>query len=211
MNRRVIFPLLFLLVVVALQGCGFPFIRYPSNASDLNYFEDDLSNAYYAKADDLLRETRWTTNKAKITILHQQMIEEYDKIMEIHPNHPLILFKRGTVYTGLGEYEEAIEDYDAFLLTSPNDGMALENRGRTYELNGDLERAYEDYKLVQLDLERLVHREKSSGLGSIYKKHLLRINKKVEELEDALTQQNKPIPEAKIPVVESSRGSSGES
>ena len=56
----------------------------------------------------------------------------YDRILNLHPHDPFILFNRGVAYGQLGRYDEALADFNRALELSPNKPGSLTNRGNAY-------------------------------------------------------------------------------
>lgn len=198
MNPKSIFFML--LVLLAIVVVALPIeSKAEEVTSESKFFKDDISDTHYKEAYNLNIKANSTKNEKQALILFNELLNKYNEILKIHPDHPMILFKRGVTYTWLGEYEKGIEDYNKFLMTSPHDSLALENRGRIYELMGDIENSYRDYKTVQLGLNQAKTRTTQPGILSRFDKDLLRINQKLKELEDSLDKEGKSLPEVLPP------------
>ena len=78
--------------------------------------------------------------------------EEYDKAIELNPNHADAYYKRGDVYDEMGEYGKAIADYNKAIELDPNHALAYYNRGCAYGEIGEYEKAIADYnKAIELN------------------------------------------------------------
>ena len=44
----------------------------------------------------------------------EEVIEDFDKIIELHPNDPYIYFVRGNINKSLNRIEEAQKDFDKY-------------------------------------------------------------------------------------------------
>lgn len=75
---------------------------------------------------------------------HKEAIQNYDKVLEISPNHQRALFNRGYVYFYLKEDVKAFNDLNALLLLTPYD-RAYYLRGELYRAKGEMENAEKDF------------------------------------------------------------------
>jgi len=63
---------------------------------------------------------------------YEDAIDIYNRILNLHPHDPLILFNRGVAYGQSGRYDEALADFNRSLELSPNKPGSLTNRGNAY-------------------------------------------------------------------------------
>jgi len=70
----------------------------------------------------------------------KEALAAYNWSLEINPNHPIVLIRRGITYARLERHHEALADYNRALELSPDEPLALASRSLTYI---DLER-YDD-------------------------------------------------------------------
>jgi|GEM_PF-752177 len=106
-------------------------------------FRQPLSNAdaYYKQGD--VHDERGEFGKA---------ITDYNKSIELNPNHADAYSERGDFYYEAGEYDKAAIDYDKAIKLDPNGANAYYNRGCAYSEMGEYEKAIADYnKAIELD------------------------------------------------------------
>jgi tetratricopeptide (TPR) repeat protein len=79
-------------------------------------------------------------------------IADYNKAIELNPNHADAYYKRGDAYDEMGEYGKALADYGKAIGLNPNDALAYCNRGCAYGEIGEYEKAIADYnKAIELN------------------------------------------------------------
>jgi len=62
---------------------------------------------------------------------YQKALADYNRAIQLDPQHALAYNNRGNAYSSLEEYQKAIADYDRALQLDPNDTQARENREKT--------------------------------------------------------------------------------
>jgi len=75
-----------------------------------------------------------------------QAIIDFDKTLEIDPQHAGAFLQRGIVYSMKGEYEKSIRDYDQALALVPTHALVYYNKARTCEKADRKQEAIEAYK-----------------------------------------------------------------
>jgi tetratricopeptide (TPR) repeat protein len=78
--------------------------------------------------------------------LFHEAIEEYNKVLELDPNHGNALNSLGEMYIYLREYEEAIEYYEKYLSLYPGEANPLDSVGWCYFLMGRFDEALAKFK-----------------------------------------------------------------
>ena len=74
-----------------------------------------------------------------------EAIEDYNKALELDPNHENALFNRSNAYLRLGEYHKAIEGYDLLISLNPKAADVYHHRGVTKYKMGNEEGACKDW------------------------------------------------------------------
>ena len=72
-------------------------------------------------------------------------LEDYDKVIEIIPEHFVAHYNRGLLRALVGDDNRAIEDFDFVLNVEPDNTLARYNRAMLREQTGDLRGAIADY------------------------------------------------------------------
>jgi len=81
-------------------------------------------------------------------------IADYNKAIELAPNHPSAYYNRGCAYAEIGAYDEAIADYNKAIELNPNDSLAYYNRGLACSKRGDVPKAVSDLeKCIELSTD----------------------------------------------------------
>lgn len=93
-----------------------------------------------------------TSEVAKeVSAYNMQLLEDYNKAIEMNPNSAEAYSKRGIVYGRLKEYEKAMEDYNKAIELEPNFSSAYFNRGCVYkEMKQDEKALAEFNKVIEL-------------------------------------------------------------
>lgn len=76
---------------------------------------------------------------------YQQALAEYNRALELRPDHPGTLYNRGVALVGLGHYDEALADLNRALELRPDDPNILNSRGSTMGYLGRYEEALADF------------------------------------------------------------------
>ena len=76
---------------------------------------------------------------------YEGAIADYDRAIEINPQHANAYNNRGIAKNKMGDYEGAIADYDRAIEINPQYTIAYNNRGNTKNDMGDYEGAIADY------------------------------------------------------------------
>ncbi len=74
-----------------------------------------------------------------------QAFEQYEKAIELHPNHANAYNSRGICYENQGKFDKALESYNRAIELNPESPIIMTNRGDTYRKTGQNEAAFEDY------------------------------------------------------------------
>jgi len=86
----------------------------------------------------------------------QKAIENFDKAIEINPQHVWIYNHRGVAKKEFEQYKEAIEDFDKAVEIEPRYALAYHNRGRLKDKLGLHEEAKEDFdKVIEIDIHNV--------------------------------------------------------
>ncbi len=72
-------------------------------------------------------------------------VEAYEEAINLSPNSPDALYRRGAVYIDAGDYQAAIADLDRAIRLRPQFAQAYFQRGNARYFLGDLQGAIEDY------------------------------------------------------------------
>jgi tetratricopeptide (TPR) repeat protein len=76
---------------------------------------------------------------------YDRAIQDYDRAINIYPNHASAFFNRGNAYDRKGQGDRAFQDYDQAIRLNPNDTFAFVNRGAAYADKGQYDRAVQDF------------------------------------------------------------------
>ena len=76
---------------------------------------------------------------------YDKTLDALNRSLELQPDNPVTLMKRGVAYDELGRYEEALADYNHSLELRPDYPDTLTNRGTTYSNMGRYEEALADF------------------------------------------------------------------
>lgn len=76
---------------------------------------------------------------------YPKAISDFNKVLELEPQHTVAYYERGNAYLAQGKPEAAIEDYNQVLEFSPQNSMAYNKRGLVYFELGNYQGALEDY------------------------------------------------------------------
>ena len=78
--------------------------------------------------------------------------EDFSKVIELDPNHPVGYAVRGEAYLGLNHFDKAIPDLDRAIETAIENSYLYLTRGRAHYGAGDLESAIKDFdRALELD------------------------------------------------------------
>jgi tetratricopeptide (TPR) repeat protein len=106
---------------------------YQSNSNDARSFVK-LGNDYYHSQQ------------------YSKSISEYDKAIDLNPNHATAYYNRGIALTKLGRRLAAISDCNKAIELDPSYAAAYNNRGSVYTSLGKHNTAIKDYnKVIELD------------------------------------------------------------
>jgi tetratricopeptide (TPR) repeat protein len=95
-------------------------------------------------------------------------ISDFDKALEINPNHAVLLSERGVLHFKMKNNTLALNDFDAAALLEPTNPYRFSSRAFIKSSTGDLQGAIEDYEMaIRLDPEDLVAH---NNLGLVYEK-----------------------------------------
>ena len=63
---------------------------------------------------------------------HDRAIEDFNKAIQLNPDHALAYANRGVAYYYKGDYDCAIEDFNKVIQLNPDYALAYNNRGGAY-------------------------------------------------------------------------------
>ncbi|MGD0280151.1 MAG: tetratricopeptide repeat protein [Smithella sp.] len=96
----------------------------------------------------------------------RQAIEDYNRAIEIKPDHAEAYNNRGISYGNLGNYRQAIEDFNKAVEIKPDYAIVYYNRGNAYNNLGNYRQAIEDYnRAIEI---KLAHAEAYYNRGISY-------------------------------------------
>lgn len=76
-------------------------------------------------------------------------VTAYDKVLALHPDYPLALQNRATLYFEKGDYLGAANDFTTRIERAPNDADAHEQRGTIYLKIDQLDKARKDLEIAK--------------------------------------------------------------
>ncbi len=91
--------------------------------------------AYYNRAVSLWRKLE-ALGKAKqgaVTIDVENVLDDYQKAIDLNPNHDNAFYNRGVVYLRMGRFQNAIDDFSVAIKIKPGDPSSFLNRAICYE------------------------------------------------------------------------------
>ncbi|MCK4956888.1 MAG: tetratricopeptide repeat protein, partial [Candidatus Cloacimonetes bacterium] len=156
---------------------------------DINNKKSDLLEAinHYTHAIEIRESFSSYYNRglAKTAIQdHTGAIIDYNRAIELNPNHADIYLNRGVAKGEMKEYIEAIEDYTEAINLKPDDYKAYYNRGLTKNKIGDHKDAISDYsKAIELkpdDHEAYCNRGVTKTKTDDYKGAIVDYDKAIE-------------------------------
>jgi len=114
---------------------------------------------------------------------YQSVIDEFNKKLRLHPDHPTLYYHRGLAYAKIGQYQKAIQDFNMAIQLKPDYIEALNTRGLIYA-------QYNQNELALADFNQIIaihpHYEKAyHNRGLIYSK-LGKIQKSLEDFNMAI-------------------------
>lgn len=133
---------------------------------------------------------------------YPKAISDFNKVLELEPQHIVAYYERGKAYLAQGNYQAAIENYNQLLEFFPQNSIAYHERGIVRFELGDYQGALEDYnQALQLDSsfrEAYINRGNahsylgdSKGAQEDYQKAnaLITVNEEIEltDVEDTYT------------------------
>jgi tetratricopeptide (TPR) repeat protein len=78
--------------------------------------------------------------------MFSQAIEEYNKALELDPNHGASINQLAYAYADMGDFERAIEYFERYASVSPGDANPIDSMGELYFRMGRLDEAITKYK-----------------------------------------------------------------
>lgn len=63
---------------------------------------------------------------------YENAIQDFNKVIEIYPEHEWAYNNRGLFYLALKEYDKAIQDFNKVLTLNPEHSEAYEKRSEAY-------------------------------------------------------------------------------
>ncbi|MCZ8250285.1 tetratricopeptide repeat protein [Microcystis sp. LE19-195.1E] len=140
--------------------------------SELKRYDEGL--AAITQAIDLAPRAAWYVNRGILYRRQQKYelaLDDYNKAIELNPNHANAYNNRGNLYKDLQKYDLALADYDKAIEINPNFAILYYNRGGLYynqqkyelalsdinkaiELNPNYAEAYNNRGLLYTDLQK---------------------------------------------------------
>ncbi len=121
--------------------------------SRLKRYDEGL--AAITQAIDLAPRAVWYGNRGNLYRDQQKYklaLDDYNKAIELNPNHAGAYYNRALLYSDQKKYDLALSDYDKAIEINPNYAEAYVNRGVLYRLQEKYELALADYdKAIELN------------------------------------------------------------
>ncbi len=95
--------------------------------------------------------------------LYDRAISDFNKALEIDPEHAMAYNNRGNAYSAKGFFDLAISDFNKAIEINPRYADAYNNRGHAYYNKRKYDKAWEDVHKTQ-DLGYQVHPESLKSL-----------------------------------------------
>ena len=76
---------------------------------------------------------------------YEEALADYDRAIELNPDHAVAYSNRGNVKSELGQHEAAVTDFDEAIRLNPDDAAAYYNRGNAKQQLGGDEAAVADF------------------------------------------------------------------
>ncbi|MFN6306887.1 MAG: tetratricopeptide repeat protein [Microcystis sp.] len=114
--------------------------------SRLKRYDEGL--AAITQAIELAPRAVWYGNRGNLYRDQQKYklaLDDYNKAIELNPNHAGAYYNRGLLYSDQKKYDLALSDYDKAIEINPNYAEAYVNRGVLYRLQEKYELALADY------------------------------------------------------------------
>ncbi|MDJ0672705.1 MAG: tetratricopeptide repeat-containing serine protease family protein, partial [Microcystis sp. M53598_WE2] len=114
--------------------------------SELKRYDEGL--AAITQAIDLAPRAAWYVNRGILYRRQQKYelaLDDYNKAIELNPNHANAYNNRGNLYYDLQKYDLALADYDKAIEINPNFAILYSNRGGVYYNQQKYELALSDY------------------------------------------------------------------
>lgn len=108
------------------------------------WFDVELSSSGLLERERTSALMRQGCKKAE-TGDYPKAISDFNKVLEIEPQHTVAYYERGNAYLAQGNPEAAIKDYNQVLKFFPQNSMAYNKRGLVHLELGDYQGALEDY------------------------------------------------------------------
>jgi tetratricopeptide (TPR) repeat protein len=77
---------------------------------------------------------------------YDRAIEDFNKVIAMNPDYPLVYNNRGIAFSRRGLYDNAIEDFSRAIALKPDFYDAYNNRGIAFDKAGLFEKAIEDFQ-----------------------------------------------------------------
>jgi tetratricopeptide (TPR) repeat protein len=85
---------------------------------------------------------------------YEQAIADFDRALELRPDHNASLGDRGEAYRLMGRHDQALSDFSGAIELDPEDTWAIASRGQAYQAMGRYEEALADFnRAIELDPE----------------------------------------------------------
>ncbi|MCA2812917.1 MAG: tetratricopeptide repeat protein [Microcystis sp. M090S1] len=114
--------------------------------SELKRYDEGL--AAITQAIDLAPRAAWYVNRGILYRRQQKYelaLDDYNKAIELNPNHANAYNNRGNLYQDLQKYELALDDFNKAIEINPNFAILYYNRGVLYRLQEKYDLALSDY------------------------------------------------------------------
>ncbi|MBD2622179.1 tetratricopeptide repeat protein [Microcystis flos-aquae FACHB-1344] len=136
--------------------------------SRLKRYDEGL--AAITQAINLAPRAAWYGNRGVLYYNQQKYklaLDDYNKAIELNPNHAQAYNNRGTLYDEQQKYELALADYNQAIELNRNFAMAYYNRGGLYQDLGKYDLALSDYsKAIEINRS---YAEAYYNRGNLYK------------------------------------------
>ena len=118
-----------------------------------NQYEEAIETCEKAIKNGTATETVWDAKEcAKNLIQYEEVLESYNRLIEIDPKNVNAWHNKGIVLDYLGRFEEAIEAYNQAIEIDPMDPITWNNKGCTLENLGCFKGAIEAYdQAIKID------------------------------------------------------------
>ncbi|MBD3879512.1 MAG: tetratricopeptide repeat protein [Quinella sp. 1Q5] len=115
---------------------------------------------------------------------YERAIQDYDKAIQLNPNHEMAYNNRGLAYGKLGQKDKEIQDYESAIKLNPNYAGSYYNRGGYYLELKQYERAIQDYSKA-IELNPILY-QAYYNRGNVYLKGLEQYEQAIKDYSTAI-------------------------